>query len=172
MFNIFPKIDYQISSYDTVKSVDLNVSAKVKDFFAKYKLTSVRPYYIDDGESPDMVSFKVYGTPKYGYLVMMTNNIHSLYDEWPKSSTAFKKYIIEKYGSMSTASTTDLYFYTGEKLVISEESWSTLTDDNKKYKETIMQYEQRVNTEKSFIKILDYKYVIQFEASLQEILGR
>ena len=170
MFNIFPKIQYQTSSYDTVKSVDINVSAKIKEYFAKYKLTSIRPYYIDDGESPDMVSHKVYGTPKYGYLIMMTNNIHSLYDEWPKSSSAFKKYIIDKYGSISEASITDLYFYTGENLIVSQESWLTLTNDNKKFKETAMQYENRINTERSFIKILDYKYAIQFEAGLQEIL--
>ena len=170
MFNIYPKIDYQISSYDTLKSIDINVSGKVKDYFSKFKLSSIRPYYINDGESPDMVSYKVYGTPKFGYLIMMVNNIHSLYDEWPKSSTAFKKYIVEKYGSITNATDTDLYFYTGEKLIISEESYLTLYDP-KKFKETAIEYEKRINTEKSFIKILDYRYAVQFEAGLQEVLG-
>lgn len=170
MFNIFPRIDYQISSYDTVKSVDLSVSGKVKDAYSKFKFISLRPYVVSDGESPDMVSYKMYGTPKFGYLIMMTNNIHSLYDEWPKSTSAFKKYIIEKYGSIATASTTDLYFFTGEKLIISEESYSTLLDA-KKFKETILEYEKRINLEKSFIKILEYKYAVQFETGLQEVLG-
>jgi hypothetical protein len=171
MFNIYPKIQYQISSYDTVRSVDINASAKIKDYFTKYKLTSIRPYFINDGESPDLVSHKVYGTPKFGYLIMMTNNIYSIYDDWPKSTSAFKKFIVDKYGSIANASDTDLYFYTGEKLVISQESWSALTDDPKKFKETAMEYEKRINTEKSFIKILDYKYAVQFEAGLQEVLG-
>jgi hypothetical protein len=34
-----------------------------------------------------------------------------------------------------------------------------------------MEYEKRINTEKSFIKILDYKYAVQFEAGLQEVLA-
>jgi hypothetical protein len=170
MFNIYPKIQYQISPYDTIRSIDINASAKIKDYFTKYKLTSIRPYYINDGESPDMVSFKVYGTPKFGYLIMMTNNIYSIYDDWPKSTSAFKKYIIDKYGSISNASDTDLFFYTGEKLIISEESYLTLYDP-KKFKETAMEYEKRINTEKSFIKILDYRYAVQFEAGLQEVLA-
>lgn len=168
MFNIFPRIDYKTSSYDTLKSVDLNVGGKVKDVFAKYKFTSVRPYYISDGEPPDMVSYKMYGTPKFGYLIMMTNGIYSIYDDWPKSSVAFKKYIVEKYGSIAYASTTDLYYYTGEKLFISEESYLTLNDDPKKFKETIMEYEKRINNEKSYINILEYKYAVQYEANLLE----
>jgi len=170
MFNIFPRINYQIDTYDTIKGVDLNVSGKIKDEFSKYKLASLRPYYIADGESPDRVSYKLYGTPKFGYLIMMSNNIYSLYDDWPKSSSAFRKYIIEKYGSITYATNTDKFFYTGDKLVISEESYLELSDSNK-YKETIMEYERRINGEKSFIRILDYKYVIQFETGLQELLG-
>lgn len=169
MFNIFPRIDYKISSYDTIKSVDLNVSAKVKDAFAKYKFTTVRPYFISDGESPDLVSYKLYGTPKFGYIIMMTNGIYSIYDDWPKSTVAFKKYIIEKYGSIAHATQTDLYYYTGEKLIISEESYLE-NDDPNKFKETIMEYEKRINTEKSFINILEYKYAVQFEANLLETI--
>jgi hypothetical protein len=168
MFNIFPRIEYKINSYDTVKSIDINVAAKIKDHFAKFKFASLRQYYIGDGESPDMVSYRSYGTPKFGYIIMMTNNIHSIYDDWPKSSSALKKYIIEKYGSLGAAGA-DLYFYTGEKYIISQESYLELTD-NKKFKETAIEYENRINTEKSFINILDYKYAIQFESGLQEIL--
>ena len=100
MFNLYPRINYKVDSYDTVRCVDINVSAKIKDSFAKYKFTSVRPYKILDGETPDMVSSKLYGTPKYAHIIMMTNNIYSLYDDWPKSTSAFKKYIIEKYGNV------------------------------------------------------------------------
>jgi hypothetical protein len=167
MFNIFPRIDYQINSYDTVKALNLNVSGKVPDYLTRYKLASVRPYFINDGESPDVVSYKVYGTPKFGYLIMMTNNIHSLYDDWPKSTSAFKKYLIEKYGTIADTSA-DLYYYTGEKLILSEEAWLAL-NDTKKYKETILEYEKRINIEKSFIKILDYNYAIQFESGLQQV---
>jgi hypothetical protein len=170
MFNIYPRIEYKTNEYDTLKCVDIGVSAKIKDYFAKYRPTSVRPYYINDGESPDMVSYKMYGTPKYGYIILMTNNIDSIYDGWPKSSTAFKNYIIEKYGSLSYAYTNDLYYYTGGGLVISEESYLEL-EDSKKHKLTILEYETKKNTERSFIKILDYKYVVQFQSGLYEILG-
>jgi len=168
MFNLYPRINYKVDSYDTIKCIDINVSAKIKDAFAKYNSTSTRPYRIIDGEPPDMVSYKFYGTPKYAHIIMMTNNIYSLYDDWPKTTIAFKKYIIEKYGSIYNAVNTDLYFYTGEKLIISQESYLELTD-TKKYKETALEYEQRRNSEKSRINILEYKYALRYESGLRDI---
>jgi hypothetical protein len=170
MFNIFPRIDYKTNQYDTLKCVDIGTSAKIKDYFAKYRPASLRPYFVSDGESPEYVSYRVYGTTKYGYIILMTNNVDSIYDQWPKSSTTFKNYIIEKYGSVSYAATTDLYFYTGEGLIISEESYLEL-NDSKKSKNTILEYETKKNSDKASIKILDYKYVVQFESGLYEILG-
>lgn len=69
-------------------------------------------YSVQDGERPDTVATKVYGDPKYTWLVLMLNNIFSLYD-WPLTNDEFAQYMAAKYGTLalSQAVTTDEFYY-------------------------------------------------------------
>ena len=57
-------------------------------------------YEISEGDRPDTVAHKVYGDVKYTWVVLLLNNIMSLYD-WPMTSGEFELYLIGKYGSVS-----------------------------------------------------------------------
>ena len=57
-------------------------------------------YEISDGDRPDTVAHRVYGDVKYTWVVLLVNNIMSLYD-WPMTSGEFESYLIGKYGSVS-----------------------------------------------------------------------
>ena len=161
MFNLFPKIEYSINEFDTLKVVDINVSA--------YRSLGLRAYVVKNGELPEIVSNKVYGSPRYSYIIISINNIHSIYDDWPRSDAIFKDFLIEKYGSISTAKTTTHSWYTGNDNTVSEEFWGTLTDANKYYK-TIFEFETDLNDAKANINLIDFRYVIDFESRLQELL--
>ena len=57
-------------------------------------------YEISGSDRPDTVAHKVYGNVKYTWVVLLVNNIMSLYD-WPMTSGEFELYLIGKYGSVS-----------------------------------------------------------------------
>ena len=57
-------------------------------------------YEISEGDRPDTVAQKVYGDVKYTWVVLLVNNIISLYD-WPMMNEEFELYLIGKYGSLS-----------------------------------------------------------------------
>lgn len=57
-------------------------------------------YEIGQGDRPDTVAQKVYGDVKYTWVVLLVNNIISLYD-WPLTNEEFELYLIGKYGSLS-----------------------------------------------------------------------
>ena len=57
-------------------------------------------YEISEGDRPDTVAQKVYGDVKYTWVVLLLNNIMSLYD-WPMMNEEFELYLIGKYGSLS-----------------------------------------------------------------------
>ena len=57
-------------------------------------------YEISEGDRPDTVAQKVYGDVKYTWVVLLLNNIMSLYD-WPMTNEEFELYLIGKYGSLS-----------------------------------------------------------------------
>ena len=62
--------------------------------------TMMHEYVIGEGERPDMVAQNVYGDVKYTWVVLLVNNIVSLYD-WPMTNSEFELYLIGKYGSLS-----------------------------------------------------------------------
>ncbi len=169
MYNFYPKTNFKISEYSSIRLVDITVSARLKKLIAEYEAISINPYAILDGERPDNVSKKLYDSPYYDYIILMVNNITNIYDEWPKNSEVFKEFLIEKYGSISYAMNNYAYFYDDKNHIVSNEYWDTLPG-NKKYRETFLQYEVRLNDQKSFIRVVDYPYIVKFESDLQELL--
>ena len=60
-------------------------------------------YTIGGDERPDQVAFTEYGDTKFYWIVLVTNNIRNIWTEWPLGQQAFDSFIINKYGSISTA---------------------------------------------------------------------
>ena len=104
MFQFYPKTLYLFNDFDYQKVVDLNVSAQISDYVKSYRGSpGVRQYIVSNGERPEVISYKLYGTTKYDYLLLIFNEIESFYDEWPRDDQTLKKYIEKKYGSISAA---------------------------------------------------------------------
>ena len=80
---------------------------QVKNLFKKGKLredifqdlTVFEKYNIEGDDRPDNVAFKIYGNAQLDWVVMMSNNIINLYNEWPMSLQSFEIYLVDKYGT-------------------------------------------------------------------------
>ena len=68
--------------------------------------TSFTNYYIKDGETPDIVSFKTYEKSEYHWCILLVNNIVNVYKEWPKTNQQLEDYLVEKYKKQKTQSGT------------------------------------------------------------------
>ncbi len=172
MFYFYPKIYYKINNYDYLRVTDISVTTKVKSLVNNYRQTSLRPYTIKDGETPDLVSYRTYGTPKYDYIVLMTNEIHSYYDEWPMSYKVLNDYIEQKYGSISYAKNNYAKYFTSDGDEISADAWAeqSLTDPLY-YRTTYYDHEVQLNEEKSRIRLLNPSLVVTFEVELQQLMS-
>ena len=83
-----------ISDYVTVKN--LFKKGKLREdivsessFFQKYTVTG--------NDRPDNVAFEVYGDPTLDWVVLLSNNIINVYEEWPLDQESFDAYVAEKY---------------------------------------------------------------------------
>ena len=170
MFYFYPKIYYKINSFDYLRVTDISVYSRIKQLVTKYGHTSLRPYTVQDGESPDLVSNRFYGNPKYDYIILILNDIRNVYDEWPRNKMDLLDYIEEKYGSLSYAQSNYANNYTGDGLKVSKDMWYEMVDAGKSY-ETYYDYEERLNREKGQIKVMSYNYAVKFEVELQEYLN-
>jgi len=126
---------------------------------------------VQDGESPDYISYKFYGNPGYDWIIMLTNNVHSMYDDWPKNSETFRQYLTEKYGSLQTALSTTKYYYDSSRNIIDVLEYTSLPSNSRSL-ETVYEYELELNTNKSKIKILNPNMVSTLESGLRSILSK
>ena len=80
---------------------------EVKNIFKRAKLrddveqaiTAFNYYQIEDGMRPDMVAEKLYSDPELDWVVLTSNNITNVRDQWPLSHNDLYEHMLEKYGS-------------------------------------------------------------------------
>ena len=81
---------------------------QVKNFFKKGKLredlfqdlTVFEKYSIKGDDRPDNVAFEIYDDPTLDWVVLMSNNIINIQNEWPLNQQAFENYVLDKYGTV------------------------------------------------------------------------
>jgi hypothetical protein len=84
------------SSYDYVRVKNLFRRAKIReDFFQNINIFT--KYKIIGEERPEQVSEKIYGSPEYDWVILVSNNIINVRTEWPLSDGEFSEYIYRKY---------------------------------------------------------------------------
>ena len=89
----------------------------IKNLFKRVKLRTdidkaITAYdfrVIKEGERPDIIANKVYDDPELDWVILVTNNITNIRDQWPLSNDNLHNYMIEKYGSEAALS--DVHHY-------------------------------------------------------------
>lgn len=101
-FRYLPNLEYinrnasqdQISNY--IRTKNLFKRGKIRDDIFE-SLAFFEKYNIIGDERPDNVAEKVYGDASLDWIILLSNNIVNVYDEWPLSQDSFDKYLLEKY---------------------------------------------------------------------------
>jgi len=85
-----------ISNYITVKN--LFKRGKIRsDIFGN--LSFFTKYNIIGDERPDNIAFKEYGNSNLDWVILLSNNILNVQDEWPLPQTSLDEILLEKYGT-------------------------------------------------------------------------
>ena len=103
-FRYIPDFDY-VSRLS--KAQNISDYIRVKNLFKRTKiseqifndLTFFTKYQVISDERPDNVAFKVYGDSNLDWIVLLSNNIINVQQEWPLEHTSYYNYLIGKYGS-------------------------------------------------------------------------
>ena len=98
-FRQFPYMAYDIKGDRNKKLVKdilrrVRINQKIKDSIAL-----LEPYDIQDGERPEHVSFKFYGSPVYHWVILLVNEITDPYYGWPLGQREFQNYVADKYAN-------------------------------------------------------------------------
>lgn len=98
-FKQFPIIYYPltlngIEQYVQLKDITSNIRF-VKEFLAN--ITLYDEYSIIDGETPEIISEKIYGVPKYHWLIMLANDRYNYEKDFPMRYPTLVRYVQNKY---------------------------------------------------------------------------
>ena len=102
-FSIVPSIIYDEKPIKYPFSDADRVIAK--NFFRRYKLNDdifsyavfFNKYAIKDGERPDVIANRIYGSPKYDWVILLTNNLVNAQYDWPLSNYDLYKTLEKEY---------------------------------------------------------------------------
>ena len=118
-------------------------------------------YDVKEGETPEMLADKLYGSSEYHWIILYCNNVTDRYHQWPKNQNQFLAYINDKYSDVDAT----------HHYEISQESGNTkkkidIGTDNTDYPTataiTNYEYEQEVQDNKRKIRLLDPSYISDF----------
>lgn len=97
-FRLFPKVPYDIDNSGVFNNI-VNIYRSVRPLMDFIDSVSQYNYYtIKNGERPDIVSERLYGTPDYYWTFFMVNEfLHDGLSAWPLSEEALTKYMEIEY---------------------------------------------------------------------------
>ena len=121
-FANFPKIVYDFDlSNGTDYRVITDITKNVR--FRKNILENITLYdYYDiaDGETPEIISEKVYGTPYYHWVIMLANQRYDYINDFPLSQLELDTYLTSKYS----------YQVNSTQTIAPGQSYTTITSGN------------------------------------------
>ena len=191
-FRQLPNLDYPSLANDRTSAYDYD---QVKNIFKRAVLREdvinsyfqFNQYLIEGDDRPDNVASKVYGDANLDWVVLTTNNVINVRDEWPMSQNDLQNYLTNKY---TTAELSYVHHYETLKIVDSsqkliqpkgitvEEGHSiTFIDrgvsktESKVEAITYLQHEINLNDQKREINVLQKQYVEIYLRDMTNIMS-
>lgn len=190
-FRELPDVNYQSflqkrrSSLEYIKVKNLFRRVKLRDDL-QYAFTLFYKYQIEEGERPDTVAEKLYGSADLDWVVMITAGIINVRNDWPLSDKDIYQFTEDKYGFKNINKVK--FFETKEvkdskgrlilpagKVVDSNFTIPNPDDPYAAYLNPVVgisnyEYEVRENDKKRTIYILRSDYLQQYLNDMREIM--
>jgi len=138
-----------------VKDITKNVRIRTEILS---NITLYDEYDIKTGETPEIISEKVYGSPDYHWVVMLCNLRYDWIADYPMEYPALEKFVTQKYGSGNENAVHHYVDSNGYEVDSSNAEATSVSN---------MQYEDAKNEENRRIKLISktmlYKILNAFE---------
>ena len=175
-FSLFPKRTYDISGNGNEKLVTdilrrIKIRESIKDNSALFD-----KYDVSNGETPEEIAYKIYGSPEYHWVVLLLNDITDRYYGWPLSDYSFEEYVKNKYTNPGAVHHYEKTQSSGRTTSNGPEDYSHKIEVNSDAvgaeAVTNYQYELRLQEQKRQIRILAPAYLPAFEQEFRKLVKR
>ena len=190
-FRGLPDLDYPSLNNDRTSVYDYQI---VKNLFKRAVIrddifndvTAFTKYSVQDDERPDQVANKFYQDSSLDWVILITNNIIHVRDEWPMGNQDFLTYLNEKYTAQELS---NIHHYETkiirdsngrliqpEGLTVPADHSITFLDNGTSRTETkltsftFLENETKLNDDKRNIDILKQEFLNVFLEDFREIM--
>jgi hypothetical protein len=165
-FSFFPKLVYDLVGDKTDKLVtDLFNRLKIREKILN-ELTLYSTYDVLDGDTPESLAYKYYGSTQYHWIILFINNITDRYYDWPLTIEQFEIYLNDKYVNPDSIHHYEITQSSGETNGLGPSDYSHKIEVNSTTAGatavTNREYEERLQDQKRQIKILDVSFLQPF----------
>ena len=171
-FDAFPIIPYDSVGDYNFKGVT-NLLRRVR-LRTKVKTNTMLfdTYDVKNGETPEMIADKLYGTTELHWVVLMVNDITDRFHQWPLSAAQFNQYVADKYDDVNGTHHYEVAQDSGDTTIkiwvendVDTDAYTGLTPI------TNYEYEEEEQDRKRQIQLLDPEYVSLFINEFQTKMG-
>ena len=171
-FSAFPIIPYDsIGDYNFKDVTNLLRRVRLRTK-VKTNVMLFDTYDVKNGETPEMIADKLYGTTELHWVVLMVNDITDRFHQWPMNSSQFNQYIVDKYDDVNGIHHYEVVQDSGDTTV---KIWVENDADTDAYTGltpiTNYEYEQKEQDRKRQIQLLDPEYVSLFVNEFNRKMG-
>ena len=175
-FNTFPRLLYDIDNTKNGKLVidifrRIKVRENIRDNAALYA-----KYDIQNGDTPETISYKHFGSVDYFWIICMMNDITDRFYDWPLDDMAFETYVKDKYANPDAVhhyeKTQSSGAQTGNGPSDYDHKIEVNSDTAGAQSVSNYEYEQRLQDQKRQIKLLDPRYLNEFVAEFERLVRR
>ena len=176
-FKEFPIIKYNLSGEvgQTKEVTDIWRMVKVRSKIVN-NLSLFDKLDVPEGDSPETVAYKVYGSADYFWVVCFMNNIINRYYDWPMDEYTFQQHMKDKYTNPESIHHYEITQLSGPKTGEGPSDYSHKMEVNSDYlgAEIVsnIQYERRLQDEKRQIKILQPNYLNTFIDEFRRLIAQ
>jgi len=136
-------------------------------------------YDIQEGERPDILAHSFYNDSDLAWIILLTNEIHDIYEEWPRTERELRKFINNKYSNPQAIHHYERPQASGDPEVMVRTTETTytivtnigVTQTLNSIAVTNQLYEERLNETKRRIKILRPSLVSSFVEEFEDMIG-
>ena len=167
-FDKFPLIVYDIKGDNKFKLLP--------DILRRVKLRSnlqdgavlFDKYDVKEGENPEDVAFKWFGSADLHWVILLTNNVTDRYYDWPLSQPDFAEFLTDKYGAGNEDGVHhyELVKSSGKTTSSGPSDYSHRVEVNSDETDAITvtnrEYEERLQDQKRQIKLLSKSFLEDF----------
>lgn len=127
-------------------------------------------YTVADGDTPEIIAAKYYGSSQYFWLITIANDIIDPYFDWPLTYIDFQASMNALYGDLRIAQQTIFQYYDAFGNVIDLLTYNSLDADERSLI-TAYNYYFNLNESKRSIKLVDKTYLAQIDSELSRLLS-